>query len=244
MYLDEADPGMAFICVQNPTAGAFPGDRLRTAVSLGDGARLHLTGQAATQIFAGAGDSTGESAHVFEFDLPEGSVLEHLPKSSIPHAGSRYRQSTEIRIADGAVYLGWESLAAGRIGHGERFAFESFTATTTVRHDGHIGVRDVVKVVPAVRDPRRLGLLAGHDQVASFLALAPGRDTSALVGTLHDKLEALPDVLGACSALPAELGVTVRLLASRGPALHTALREIWSAARTDLLGRPAPMTRM
>ncbi len=244
MYLDEADPGMAFVCVQNPTAGAFPGDRLRTSVELAEGARLHLTGQAATQVFAGAGDHTGESVHVFDFDVREGAVLEYLPKSAIPHAGARYRQSTEIRIADGAVYLGWESLAAGRIGHGERFAFESFVAATSVRNGARLGMRDVVKVVPAVRDPRRLGLLAGHDYVASFLALAPGRDTTALVTALHQRIETLPGVLGACSALPAGLGVAVRLLASRAPALHTALRAVWSVARTELLGRPAPMTRM
>src|ERR1700741_814316 len=43
LYLDAAAPDMAFVYIQNPTGGAFAGDRLRTSVTVDPGVRLHVT---------------------------------------------------------------------------------------------------------------------------------------------------------------------------------------------------------
>ena len=39
LYLDPAEPGMAFVYVQNPTGGVFPGDDLTTEVTADEGTR-------------------------------------------------------------------------------------------------------------------------------------------------------------------------------------------------------------
>jgi urease accessory protein len=74
-----------------------------------------------------------------------------------------------------------------------------------------------------------------------MLIAAPAHPTHTmgLVGELNERLRAEPEVLGAASLLPDGVGITVRLLADRAPALHTALLAQWRAARRILLGRDA-----
>ena len=50
LYLDDADPGMAFVYVQNPTGAVFAGDRLTTRVAAGADARVHVTTQSAIRL--------------------------------------------------------------------------------------------------------------------------------------------------------------------------------------------------
>jgi urease accessory protein len=239
MYLDPDGPGSAMLCVQNPTGGVFPGDRLRTRMRLDEGAGLLLTAQSATQVHAG--HRTGqEAAQEYELHLGEGSVLEHAARTTVPHARSGYRQRTRIRLAEGSVYLGWDSVAAGRVGHGERFAFHRFRADCTVEYAGAVLSRDTVRLEPGRRDPGRPGLLAGHDLLCTVLLLAPGRP--AELDRLHERLRARLDgpgatVSGAVSPLPGGCGLALRLLARRAPALAGALASVWTAARAELLGR-------
>ena len=48
-YVDDGDPAMAFLYVQNPTGAVFAHDRLNTSVAAGDGTRVHVTTQSATK---------------------------------------------------------------------------------------------------------------------------------------------------------------------------------------------------
>ncbi|SDF64079.1 urease accessory protein [Blastococcus aurantiacus] len=230
MYLDLGDPGMAFLCVQNPTGGLFPGDHLSTAVAAGPGTSLHLTHQSATQVFAG----DGSSRQSMRFDLTGDAFIEHFPKSVIPHAASRHAQDTHVEVSDGSAYVGWEALAAGRIGHGERFAYGSYRATTSIHHDGALCARDVLDVTPGRADPRIAGLLGEYDYVASMVVVAPAAAGSDLAAHLTEALLALPDVTGAASALPYDVGASVRLLARHAPALRRAQLALRAAARRRL----------
>lgn len=230
MYLDPGDPGMAFLCVQNPTGGLFPGDHVSTAVTAGPGTSLHLTHQSATQVFAG----DGSSRQSVRFLLDDDTFVEHFPKNVIPHAASRHEQDTSVAVSDRSAYVGWDALAAGRIGHGERFAYRSYRATTSVHHDGVLCARDVLDVTPGRADPRVAGLLAEHDYVASMVVVAPALAGSDLPAHLTEALRELPDVTGAASALPYDVGAAVRLLARDAPALQRAQLALRAAARRQL----------
>jgi urease accessory protein len=230
MYLDPGDPGMAFLCVQNPTGGLFPGDHVSTAVTAGPGTALHLTAQSATQVFAGDGSSR-QSA---DFVLDDGAFVEHVPKNVIPHGDSRHEQHTTVTVADHSAYIGWEALAAGRIGHGERFSYRSYRATTSVHHRGALCARDVLDVTPGRADPRPAGLLGGHDYVASMIVVAPAQAGTDLAADLTEALRPLSGVTGAASALPYDIGASVRLLAHDAPALLRAQRALRAAARRRL----------
>jgi urease accessory protein len=156
--------------VQNPTGGIFPGDRLHTRVATGTGTGLQLTGQSATQVYAGhdtGHDSKGAEQH-YDFKLSAGSVLEHIPRNTVPHARSSYRQTTRISLAGDAVYLGWETVAAGRIGHGEQFAFDTYQTRTFVECDGQTLARDTVRLEPGQVDPAATTLPACWADLATW----------------------------------------------------------------------------
>ena len=55
--------------------------------------------------------------------LGEGSTLEYLPDHVIPHAGSALRQSLRVEMGPGSAAILLDSLASGRVAHGERWSF-------------------------------------------------------------------------------------------------------------------------
>lgn len=240
MYLDEEDPGMAFLCVQNPTGGVFPGDRLHTAVTVRPRARLHLTAQSATQVYSGG----APAQHDYRFEVHDGALVEHFPKTTIPHKSAHLIQSTRIDMLGDSVFIGFDTMAAGRIGHGERFEYGSLRADTTVSVDGTLRSFDALRLEPRERDPGGYGRLAGHDYLATLLVLAPKRSLQPLAATFNNTLRRSPGAIGAASTLPDAIGVSVRFLSDRAPTVHNIFLDLWSDARRILLSRRLPTVRM
>ncbi|MHC9295237.1 urease accessory protein UreD [Mycobacterium sp. LTG2003] len=243
MYLDPDDPGRAYLCVQNPSAGVFPGDRLRTCVSAARGTRLYLTSQSATQVFAPHAGSADDVARAdFDFRVADGAVVEYIPKTVIPQSSSRYRQQTSVSVETGGVFIGWESLAAGRIGHGERFRYHSYDLRTTVSCDGVVLARDRMLLCPTATDVTGAAMLAGYDYFAAMTVVAPGGDVTGLIEAL--RTVATDEVPCGVSALPGGVGATVRVLGHRAPALAGAEQALRAAARRALARLSEPMVRM
>ncbi|MGN7154522.1 urease accessory protein UreD [Dietzia cercidiphylli] len=240
MYADPENASAAFLCIQNPTGGVFPGDDLTTRVATGDGTHLYLTYQSATQVFAGDEGASQTTT----IDVGAGSVVEYDSKTVIPHADSSYRQVTEVCVRNTSVFIGWESFASGRIGHGERFSYRSLTARTDVRLDGLLTARDTVHLAPHESDPRGPGVLGGQDYLATMLVLAPGHDLGDLAGEVYGVLDATEGLTGAASALPDDVGLSVRLLAHRAPVLHRVHQELRNMARRSVLRLGPLETRM
>ncbi|BBG02652.1 MULTISPECIES: urease accessory protein UreD [Pseudonocardia] len=242
MYLDPAAPGTAFLCVQNPSGGVFAGDRLTTRLRAAPGAGVQLSGQSATQVYAG-----GAAGHDYRLIVEPGAVLEHVPRTTIPHRDCDYRQQVHVELRGDGTYLGWDVLAAGRIGHGERFAFRAVDLRTSVSCDGVPVATEALRIVPARRHPAEPGVLGGWDYAATVLLVAPARARSVWV-ELADELattcELRPDRVAAVSELPDGAGLVVRILAGRAPAVHGALRETWAIARRILLGRSSMPERI
>lgn len=226
MHCDPDHPGAATLCVQSPSGGAFSDDELRTSVRCGPGTHLHLTTQAATQVFAG--DGLG-ARHRLVFTVQSGAVLEYYPGTVIPHADSTFTQRIDIDIEPGGVYLGWEALAAGRIAHGERFSYARYDSAFIVRVDGRAAARDRQVVRPPAGCP------LDDDYLATFLVVAPGRSTDALLERVRLLLDHVEGCSGGAGRLPDGAGVFVRLTATNAPDLLRARRHLFDAARGELL---------
>lgn len=240
MYLDDADQGMAFIYVQNPTGGVFAGDRLVTEVELDPGARVHLTTQSATKIYDMAG---GEACHELRFALADGAYLEHLPDALIPQAGARFAQRTLIALHGGAACLTAELIGPGRRARGERFGYVELALATEVRFGGQLVCADALRLSPSTTPPSAAGVLGAHDYLASMLVIAPDRDAERLVHLLGTALEEADTGLGAAAALPNGAGAVVRVLGTTATQARRALTAGWRAARRELLELPLPRVR-
>ncbi|KWX57269.1 urease accessory protein UreD [Mycobacterium sp. NAZ190054] len=227
LHCDPRRPGAATLCVQSPSGGTFSDDELHTTVRCRPGSELHLTTQAATQVFAG--DGMG-ARHRLDFTVDAGAVLEYCPGTVIPHRDSRFHQRLDVGIATGGVYLGWEAVAAGRIAHCERFGYTCYDNAFVVRVDGRPVARDRQVIRPGGGDP---GPLVDSDYLGTFLAVAPGCDTVALL----DRLRLVLDGTGGAGRLPHGAGVFARVAVPGAPELRRIRRRLFDAARHELSSR-------
>ncbi len=239
MYLDPGDPGMAFCYVQNPTGGVFAGDLLVERLVVGPGARLHVTSQSATKLYRMDG---GEARQTVHCRVGAGALLERVPDVLIPQADSSFIQRTDVEIEDGGVFIAAETVAPGRIAHGERFEYKRLALRTEVRHGRRLVCVDTLMLEPGRMAPNRLGLLGASNYVASLLAVAPGGDGEALAARIDEAL-AQGEARGAAGPLAEGAGAVVRILADSAPAAARALRVAWRTARERLVGLPLPRER-
>ncbi|HEX5146938.1 MAG TPA: urease accessory protein UreD [Conexibacter sp.] len=242
-HLDPAIPEMAWVYVQNPTGGVFAGDRLELAVHAEPESRVHLTTQSATKLYRM--EAGGEAHQRVRLDVGAGAYVENMPDALIPQAATRYRQRTEVDLAEGAACISGETLAPGRRAHGERFAYGLVELSTAVRRAGRELCVETLRFEPPRGRPDRAGVLAGGDYLVTLFALAPERDADALAAALDAALVGLGrvGVRGAAGTLPSGAGARAIALAPDAPAAERALRAAWGAARRALLDLPLPGAR-
>jgi urease accessory protein len=242
MYLDPSSRDMAYIYVQNPTGGVFPGDRLETRLVLDVGAKVHLTTQSATKVY---GTNDGTALQSTDATLAAGSYLELIPDLLIPHAGSRLVQKLDVSVAQDAGFFMAEAVAPGRLARGERFEYAVVDLRTRVL-DGNRNelVVDALRFEPASRLPDRRGLMGRFSFVGAALAVAPTRDMPQLARALDEACHGMDDdVLAAACLVQGDIGVAVRVLADSHRALRAVLDAVWRVSREALAGAPPPPRR-
>jgi urease accessory protein len=240
LYIDPADRGMAFVYAQNPTGGVFAGDRLRTSVTAADRTRVHLTTQSATKLYR---CEAGEAVQELEFRVGPEAYVEHVPDPLIPHAGSRFSQRLLADVAPGGAFLAAETLAPGRVAHGESLAYELLELHTEVRRGERELCVDRLVLEPRRRDPRRPGVLGQAGYLVSLMAVAPEDDATRLAALLDGVVAERAGVVGAAGELPAGAGTLARVLAPDALTARHTLRELWRTARDALVGLPLPPER-
>jgi urease accessory protein len=240
MYLDPHDRGMAYLYVQNPTGGMFPGDRLTTRIDVGEGCRVHLTTPAATKVFRTDAEPARQD---IEITVGPDAYVEYVPEPLIPHEGARLVQTLDVSLGPRATFVATEILTPGRVAGGERFRYRELSLTTTVRDGaGSELCVDTTLFDPSRASPDGRGLLGGRPFLGSVVAAAPEGDTVAL----NDALEAMAASLPASAAageLPSRAGAYARVLADSSPSIRASVDSLWSAARALLLGHEAPPAR-
>jgi len=125
--------------VVNPTAGLFAGDQLRSNVSITSGARMLLTSPSSNRAHT---MPKGNAQINQNFFVAREGWLEIMPELFIPQTDSRYKQTTKIEIELGGGLLFVETLAPGRIAHGECFKFTEIDWETNITYAGKLIIRE------------------------------------------------------------------------------------------------------
>ena len=227
LHTDIDYPHAAVLCVQSPSGGTFSDDDLQTTVHCAGGTHLHMTSQAATQVFAGTGPG---ARHRLRFTVDSGAVLEYLPKTIIPQSDSTFTQSIDVDVDEGGTYIGWDAIAAGRIAHGERFRYATIDNAFTVRVGGQV----------IARDRQLITATAGldSDYLATLLIVTPGLAPEPALATVRATLAGFAGVHGGAGELPHRAGIFARLTARRAPELNQVCRALHAAARHSVLSPP------
>lgn len=241
IHLDQNLPGMAFVFVQQFGDGFVDGDRCRIDLDCGPGSAVHVTTQAATNIYR---SRRNFATQLVTLRAGPGAVLEYLPDAVVPFRGARFLQRTCLTAdVDSTVIVG-EVLLPGRVARGEIHAYDLYRADTEAcRPDGTLLFADVLRLRPTEgKGPRSIGLLGGRDVVATLYVVTQRAPAAELVELLRHAL-AGPDVLAGVSELPNGCGVSARILGPTSKTVRTALTNAWNAVRLVLLGAPAPDLR-
>jgi urease accessory protein len=241
IHLDAALPGMAFVFVQQFGDGFVEGDRCRIDVDCGPDAAVHITTQAATNLYRA---ERNFASQVVDLRAAPGAVLEYLPDAVIPFRGSRFFQQTRVTADPESTVIFAELLLPGRVARGELHAYDLYWAESEARRpDGSLLFADVIRLCPLEGGgPSSLALLGDRAVLATLYVLTQTRHPSDLVALLRDTLSD-QNVLAGVSALPNDCGVSVRFLGDTSRVVRAALTNAWNAARLALLGAPAPDLR-
>ena len=224
--------GASYLMLLNPTGGVLGGDHLVTEIVQGPGTHVCLTTPSATRIYR-----TAEKPAILEtvIHLDERATLEYFPDHVIPQAGSALRQSLRIEMAHGSRAIILDSMASGRVAHGERWSFTEMNSRTEVYACGRPAYINWMKIVPEAKHPDRLGWMEEFDYLSCMGLFADGFTRWKVVSdALNEKLKSAPNVRGGASML-SRGGCVVRFLARSGSDMTLANKKMWDAAREMLL---------
>lgn len=235
MYIKNDHLSCAHLCIQNSTAGIFPGDNLRTKVTAHRGTKTYITTQSDTQVFAPHRDSPdGEASNDLEFIVDDDAIVEHFPKTTILHRDSTLRQTTQLHVSANGIFIGWNALAAGRIGHGECMTYREYDTRTVIYRDGKIAARDRMVLRSGEQQLSSPGIFHDHYYLGTLILVAPDRITDKILAVIRQAIR--PETLCGASALPHGCGLMIRLLADSAPQLAATQRSLSTAIRTSITG--------
>jgi urease accessory protein len=242
--------GSAYLLLLNPTGGVLGGDRLLSRIALDAGTHACLSTPSATRVYRALGAPSVQETWI---DVGAGATLEYFPDHVIPHADSRFKQRLSVELGRGSRAILFDAFAAGRIAHGESWAFREFDSETRVYCAGKPLYLSRTKIAPTPRDsahdapqspgapalrPTNLGIAEEFGYVASLVVLADGFENWPHVAdAMHATLATLPQILAGASLLSSG-GCVVRYLAASAGDLADATSALWAAARQSLLALP------
>ncbi len=239
--------GGALVHLHNVSGGVLGGDCLQSEIRLHERARVQVTTTGSTRVYRHR--QGGECAEqVTHYYVGRDALLEVLPDSLIPYAGSRYRQITSYHLEEGAGLLAWELVTPGREAHGERFAYELLELQTTIWAGDVPLAIERMRLQPALHpldSPLRLGR---YGSFATFYACRVGQppevwsDLEQRLGELAEEWSCVGESVWGVSTLPAH-GVVVRGLGATQRKLAAGLPIFWSAARRFLYSEDGVMPR-
>jgi urease accessory protein len=233
------DEGVLVVNVVNPTAGLLSGDRIRLAVSVQSGAALLLTAPSACR--AHRMKELGYAETVQEFHVAQGAWLENLPEYFIPQAGSRYRQRTTIKVKPGGELLFFETLAPGRVAHGEAFAYDWLDWETDLFLGDTLIARERYRLSPdnGSLEPLRAQFPTAY--YASVFVVSPNLTADhpcwLAIDALHNS-----EVWVGCGALRDKGAWSIKIIASGSIVLRDTQARVRALIHAAL-GRPLPSLR-
>jgi urease accessory protein len=226
--------GSAYLQILNPCGGLFEGDTAEIEVSLGRGALVYLTTQAATKIYpTEQGAVTRQRTRVH---VAADAILDYFPLPLIPFAQAMYEQEMTVEVDPGGVCLVAEVLAPGRMARGERFAYRRVRSRAEGWVDDRLALFDQLILEPAQRSPEGWGVLDGRPYVATLYVLT-SRPLDSRIPRWNGQLTAR---YGECIGITALAhgGLVARLLGDTSQEVLRRIDAVHRLIREEGLGLP------
>ena len=240
LHCDEALPDMAWLFMITTTGCVLQGDRLALDVTLGPGARAHVTTQSATKIHS---MDANFALQTQSFVVGEGAYLEYLPDPLIPHRQARFACDTRITIHPSASMLYSEIVQPGRRYHHPEECFGVTLlslATAAVRPDGTQLFNEKLLIEPLRNPMRQAGVMEGFDVFGNVILCTPPDCAERVLARVDADVDHARGVaFGACR-LPNDAGLIYKVLARETDQVRAKVREFWAVARHEIAQAAIP----
>lgn len=225
----------------NLSGGIIGGDLYETDISVGSGASLTLTAQAAEKIYKSSG---AEAENRLTMQVAEGAMLEWLPQGTILFDRALFRQRVRFDIAADSMLFAGAISTLGRSAMGETFSSGRYREHWDLKRNGRLVWADRFELA----DPLAVASVpSGLRDVSSFATALFARpdaaddlDWARDVQTREVQTGAAGDIRCGVTAIDNNL-LVMRWLGSDAMRLRNAVGAFWSAARVRWLGLPVRM---
>ncbi len=204
------------------SAGIMAGDRQEFDFLVRTGAKMEFVSQAYEKIHKMEEGYAKRSTHI---RVEPDAWLHYTPLPTIPFAGSDFRNTVDIELADETSHLVYsEVLTCGRVAHGEEFGFHRFSNRVSIYQNGAIVYRDNTLYEPEAMDMRGFGMYEGFTHLANLILCNEPRSDAWMrdVRTLLDAAERMEG-----GATRTDAGhIVIRILGETGQSLTDMMDQI------------------
>jgi urease accessory protein len=203
-FLQPTFPGSrsATVCLVTFGGGLIDGDRIELDLRVEPGATLVVFTQSTTKAFK------GHSTHSIRAEVH--GTLVFLPDPVACYRAARYEQRIDVALhGDGSAVV-LDGFTSGRAAYGDRWAFDGVDLATTVTRDGHVIVRDALRL--DVEDGPVGPRLDRFEGLTTVLAVGPR--VAAVASSVLAPSRCQREVVAAPSALPCPDAALVRIAAT------------------------------
>lgn len=228
---------VAHVYVLHPPGGLVGGDRLKLDVSVRSGALALLTTPAAQKLYRSGGRVARQET---KLSVESGASLEWLPGENIVFQGADGVLDTEVEVAPGATFAGWDIGCLGRPAAEEYFATGRLRSGFRLTRSGAPLMLERFELQggsSALAEPWGLGGLPVFGNL--YLVPREARELASLAGLVRERVTARENERFAVTALESLL--VVRALAPNAERARALLVAAWELTRPELIGRrPVP----
>lgn len=233
--------GQLAVIVMDVSPGLLSGDRYELKWKCGAGAHAMVTNQSYTKVHPSMPGCGSELKQLFELD--EGAVIEHMPEPVMLYKHASFASETVVRLERGSVWMQADVLCPGRTLRGERFDYSSFRNSLSVYYGDVLVFAQRQRIEPKLQHIGASGCMEDMTHTAAFYIFSDritGDHLERIQQTLDDfaAVAGHPVIAGASRTY--RHGIAVTAASTAAWPLQRLMREVWNAARGELLGK-APL---
>jgi len=208
--------------IVNTAGGIAGGDRFALDFTVGEGAKLLVSGAAAEKVYRSIGIETVISVRL---DIAKGASLRWLPQETILFDRANLTRSIDIEMAGDAALVLVEAVVFGRAAMGETVEQGKLIDRWQLRRDGKLVFAETLKLDGAIKDILARAAIANGGGAIATILFTPADEA------LVEKLRAIE-----CSG---EVGIS----AWNGIALARFCAADGAALRRDIVAHLAALDR-
>jgi len=221
----------------HPPGGVVGGDTLDITVRAESGSHCLITTPGATKFYRSKTDLVSTQSQ--KISVCEDAIVEWLPQQNIFFPEAQSNLSTQINIAPGGKFIGWEVHCFGRPANSEIFHSGNISSRTEINIDGQLRLVEQLCTEDSSLIHSPSGLRGMAMQGSLIAAPCNQQQRDQLERILHS--HQYPDPIGL--TLVDDI-LVVRVLGNQIEPILEIFTQLWTELRTEWLHKPACSPRI